>query len=62
MKKAAVRKTGNGAGRRKAKPEPPIWEKLRAIMQRVPRSELEKLPKDLSANHDHYLYGWPKRY
>lgn len=27
----------------------------------VPKSELEKLPTDGAKNHDHYLYGAPKR-
>jgi len=62
MKKAAVRKTGNGAGRRKAKPEPPIWEKIRTIFADVPKSEWKKVPKDLATNLDHYLYGFPKRH
>jgi hypothetical protein len=27
----------------------------------VPAEELEKLPTDGALNHDHYLYGSPKR-
>ncbi|KAM3101061.1 hypothetical protein ACKFKF_09615 [Phormidesmis sp. 146-12] len=30
------------------------------ISAQVPREEWEKLPKDLSKNIDHYLYGSPK--
>jgi len=33
-------------------------EKLNA---EIPPEELEKLPSDLAINHDHYLYGAPKR-
>ena len=32
-----------------------------AIWGEVPDEELAKLPPDLSANLDHYLYGTPKR-
>jgi len=32
-----------------------------AIWSEVPDEELAKLPPDLSANLDHYLYGTPKR-
>ena len=32
-----------------------------AIWSAVPEEELAKLPPDLSANLDHYLYGTPKR-
>ena len=39
----------------------PIWEKIAEITARVPPEEWEKLPTDLAANHDHYLYGSPKR-
>ena len=27
----------------------------------VPDAEWDKLPTDLAAQHDHYLYGTPKR-
>jgi hypothetical protein len=30
------------------------------IHAQVPPEEWEKLPRDLSINHDHYLYGCPK--
>lgn len=39
----------------------PIWEKIAEITARVPPEEWEKLPTDLAAHHDHYLYGTPKR-
>jgi hypothetical protein len=28
----------------------------------IPTEELEKLPKDGAHQHDHYLYGTPKRH
>lgn len=39
----------------------PIWEVFEEIMKEVPDEELRKLPPDGSFNHDHYLYGFPKR-
>jgi len=33
-----------------------IWEKLRALAGSAP-----DLPPDAAPNHDHYLYGTPKR-
>ena len=35
---------------------PTIWEKLRKLAGTV-----EGLPSDLARNHDHYLYGRPKK-
>ena len=39
---------------------PPIWETVVAIGASVPEEEWEKVPRDLSKNLDHYLYGAPK--
>lgn len=38
-----------------------IIELFKPIWASVPESEWEKLPRDLSINLDHYLYGAPKR-
>jgi hypothetical protein len=35
----------------------PIWERLAAISSAVPADAWEKVPRDLSANVDKYLYG-----
>lgn len=40
----------------------PIWEIAKEISESVPLEEWEKLPSDGSVNHDHYLYGAPKKY
>jgi prevent-host-death family protein len=34
---------------------------LETIWQNVPEEEWEKLPTDLAEQHDHYVYGLPKR-
>ncbi len=39
----------------------PIWEAIDERMRRVPREDLEALPKDGASQIDHYVYGVPKR-
>ena len=38
----------------------PIWEVLAEMGAKIPDEEWAKIPKDLSKNLDHYLYGAPK--
>jgi hypothetical protein len=38
-----------------------FWAKLDAIVAKVPKEAWKNVPSDLSHNHDHYLYGAPKR-
>jgi len=39
----------------------PIWAIFAEAFQDVPEEELDGLPIDGAAQHDHYIYGWPKR-
>ena len=39
----------------------PIIRELKKIAVRVPKQSWNKLPRDLSAEVDHYAYGSPKR-
>lgn len=39
----------------------PIWEEIAEISARVSDEAWDDLPTDLSAQHDHYIYGTPKR-
>lgn len=39
----------------------PLWEIAEEISAQVPLEEWEKLPADGAEQHDHYLYGSPKR-
>jgi hypothetical protein len=39
----------------------PIWEVLLDNIKDVPPEEFARLPKDGASEHDHYLYGHPKR-
>ncbi|CAN5692940.1 hypothetical protein BH20ACI3_BH20ACI3_41770 [soil metagenome] len=38
-----------------------IWEVIREITADVPDEEWAKLPTDGAEQHDHYLYGSPKK-
>jgi Arc/MetJ-type ribon-helix-helix transcriptional regulator len=39
----------------------PIWEVFEEITSSVPEEEWAKLPIDGAEQHDHYIYGTPKR-
>ncbi|MDH3599705.1 MAG: hypothetical protein OEU26_08735 [Candidatus Tectomicrobia bacterium] len=39
----------------------PIWEIADELFGEIPDEELERLPTDGSVQHDHYIYGTPKR-
>jgi Arc/MetJ-type ribon-helix-helix transcriptional regulator len=44
-----------------APPCKPIWEEIEEITAGVPDEEFLKLPIDGAEQHDHYIYGLPKR-
>jgi len=39
----------------------PVWERILERTAAIPDEEWDKLPADLAEQHDHYLYGTPKR-
>jgi hypothetical protein len=39
----------------------PIWEIISELSSEIPIEEWAKLPTDGAEQHDHYLYGSPKR-
>ena len=39
----------------------PIWKLFEEASRTIPDEELDRLPTDLAAQVDHYLYGTPKR-
>lgn len=39
----------------------PIWEVFQEISDSIPEEEWAKLPPDGAEQHDHYIYGTPKR-
>ena len=42
-------------------PYKPIWEEFADIAASIPDEEWAKLPVDGAEQHDHYIYGIPKR-
>jgi len=39
----------------------PIWERILERIAAIPDEEWDKLPVDGAEQHDHYIYGTPKR-
>ncbi len=39
----------------------PIWDVMLDNMKDVPPEDFARLPEDGASEHDHYLYGHPKR-
>lgn len=40
---------------------PTIWKKIRARAKNIPDDVWGQMPEDGSEQHDHYLYGVPKK-
>jgi hypothetical protein len=61
----AVKQEGLNAAETRDKTEDaghrPIWDVIDEVMSQVPAEDLADLPTDLAEQHDHYLYGTPKR-
>jgi Arc/MetJ-type ribon-helix-helix transcriptional regulator len=54
--------TQTAASPAKAAPKhKPIWEVAADIRNSIPAEEWAKLPVDGAEQHDHYIYGTPKR-
>jgi Arc/MetJ-type ribon-helix-helix transcriptional regulator len=49
------------AGEAAAPAHKPIWEEFADIAASIPQAEWAKLPVDGAEQHDHYIYGTPKR-
>jgi predicted transcriptional regulator len=49
---------GNG---RSQETDKPFWERFEDASLEIPDEELDRLPTDGSLQHDHYIYGTPKR-
>ena len=46
---------------RYTQPQKPIWQVIQELMADVPPEILDQLPTDGASQHDHYIYGTPKR-
>jgi hypothetical protein len=44
-----------------APPRKPIWQVAQDLMADVPPEVIDTLPTDGAEQHDHYIYGTPKR-
>ena len=44
-----------------SRPRRHISEIFRENMSRVPAEIMAAMPTDGASQHDHYIYGWPKR-
>ena len=49
------------AGVAAAQESKPIWDEVLELTADVPAQEWDQLPGDLAEQHDHYVYGTPKR-
>lgn len=45
----------------KTQSRPTLWDKIDTQARRVPAEAWEKIPSDGAEQHDHYLYGSPKK-
>jgi Arc/MetJ-type ribon-helix-helix transcriptional regulator len=45
----------------KKRPAVPVWQRFQDATRSIPEEELVALPPDGASEHDHYLYGLPKR-
>lgn len=53
----APKRGRKGSSTIKARKPGPVWEEILRIARAIPEPDLHKLPTDLAAHHDHYLYG-----
>jgi hypothetical protein len=51
----------NGPSQHEQKPRRHIAEIIAESMKDVPPEIMATMPKDGASQHDHYIYGWPKR-
>ena len=46
---------------KRKRPDRPIWQMVEELLKDIPAEDLERMPADGSDQHDHYIYGTPKR-
>lgn len=57
----SVKKSEPNGAPTTAEPTKPIWEVFDDIIGTIPDEEFAKLPTDGAEQHDHYIYGLPKK-
>jgi hypothetical protein len=60
-RKALGKAKATAGGSRSDPKAKPIWEMFDEAMRKLPEEELRKLPHDGAEQHDHYIYGTPKK-
>jgi Arc/MetJ-type ribon-helix-helix transcriptional regulator len=56
-----VKQTGVPEASKTGEEAQPFWKSFTGRMHSVPGDVFDELPTDGAAQHDHYLYGSPKR-
>jgi hypothetical protein len=46
---------------KRRRPPRPIWEMVEELLKDIPDEDIARMPTDGSEQHDHYIYGTPKR-
>ena len=46
---------------KRKRPEQPLWQMAEEILKDIPPEDLARMPTDGAEQHDHYIYGTPKR-
>ena len=46
---------------RRKRPAKPIWQMVEELLKDLPAEDLARMPVDGAEQHDHYIYGTPKR-
>jgi Arc/MetJ-type ribon-helix-helix transcriptional regulator len=61
LKQEQAEKKQPAAGEPAPSAQKPIWEVIEEENRSIPPEVWDALPADLSEQHDHYIYGTPKR-
>ncbi len=61
LKQRPVTPPPTAGGEPPATAHKPIWEVIEEENRSIPPEVWDSLPTDLSKQHDHYIYGTPKR-
>ena len=46
---------------KRKRPDRPVWQMVEELLEHIPKEDLDQMPTDGSEQHDHYIYGTPKR-
>ena len=46
---------------KRKRPEKPFWQMVEDLLRDIPPEDLARMPTDGAEQHDHYIYGTPKR-